>query len=53
VKEYLVTYEGSVRETYCVIAESEAEAREKWSDTEPMSSEVTDGEVTSIEVTDS
>lgn len=44
-----VVYEGTVREVYSVEAENEEEARNKWSDCEPDSSEVTDGEV--VEVT--
>lgn len=46
--QFTVIYEGRVREVYSVEAESAEEAREKWSDTEPVSSEVIDGEVTEV-----
>ncbi|GAB3192009.1 hypothetical protein [Nesterenkonia suensis] len=46
--EYTVIYEGTVREQYLVEADSEEEAREKWSDNPPMSSEMIDGEVTEV-----
>lgn len=51
MKTYLVTYEGTVRETYLVEANSEAEARENWHKVSdhPISSEMIDGEVTSIQ----
>jgi len=44
-----VTYEGRVKETYVVEAETAEEAAEKWSDYEPTSSEVIDGSVVEIE----
>lgn len=46
--QFTVIYEGRVREEHSVEAESAEEAREKWSDTEPVSSEVIDGEVTEV-----
>lgn len=46
--EFTVIYEGRVREEYAVTAATAEEARQKWSDTEPVSSEVTDGEVTEV-----
>ena len=46
--QFTVIYEGRVREVYSVEAESAEEAREKWSDTEPVSSEFIDGEVTEV-----
>ena len=49
MKTWIVTFEGRVRETYLVDAETEAEAREKWSDYEPDISEVLDGAVVSVE----
>lgn len=50
MKTYEVIYEGTVRETYLVEANSEDEARENWhrlSD-HPLSSEMIDGEVTIV-----
>lgn len=47
--EFTVIYEGRVREQYSVEADTEEEAREKWSDTEPTMSEVIDGSI--VEVT--
>lgn len=44
-----VVFEGTVRETYHVFAETEAEARENWSDEEISYSEVIDGDVVSVE----
>ena len=44
-----VTYEGRVRETYVVEAETSEEAMEKWFDYEPISSEVVDGSVVEVE----
>lgn len=49
MKEFLVIYEGRVREVYTVPANTEEEAREVWSDFEPDSSEVIDGEVVEVE----
>lgn len=49
MKNFELTYEGRVREVYHVQAEAEAEAREKWMDTEPVSSEVIDGEIVTVE----
>lgn len=49
---YEVIYEGTCREVYLFDAESEAEAREKWSDFEPMVSELIDGEVTEVRLGD-
>ena len=49
MKQWTVVYEGRVRETYLVEAETESEAREKWSDYEPDTSEVLDGAVVSVE----
>lgn len=46
--EFTVIYEGRIREEYTVEAETEEEAREKWSDTEPVVSEVIDGEVVEV-----
>ena len=48
-KTFYVMYEGRVQETYVVEAESEEEARERWSETEPVSSEVIDGEIVDVE----
>ena len=45
---YEVIYEGTVRETYLVEAESEDEALENWSNDEPTSSEVIDGAPTEV-----
>lgn len=51
--EFEVTYEGRVREVYFVEADTAEEAREKYSDQEPYSSEVLDGGVVSVgEATD-
>lgn len=47
-KTYTVIYEGTVRETYSVEAESEEEARQKWCDYDPISSEVIDGAVREV-----
>ena len=51
MKTYLVTYEGTCRETYMVQAESEAEARENWHQVSinPISSEMIDGEVVHVQ----
>lgn len=49
---YEVIYEGTLREVYLVDAESEAEAREKWLDSEPIASEAFDGEVTEVRLSD-
>lgn len=49
---YEVIYEGICREVYLVDAESEAEAREKWSDSEPIASESIDGGVTEVRLSD-
>ena len=46
--EFELVYEGRVREIYAVTAASEDEAREKWSDTEPVTSEVIDGGIVSV-----
>ena len=48
MKEYVVIYEGTIREEYHVVANSEEEAREKWADVEPVNSEVIDGAVTDV-----
>ncbi|QDK01384.1 hypothetical protein SEA_WATERT_115 [Microbacterium phage WaterT] len=48
MKEYVVIYEGTIRETYLVTANSEDEAREIWSDFDAMSSEMIDGEVVDV-----
>lgn len=53
MREYEVTWEGRVREVYLVMAESEAEARENWTDGSLAHSEAFDGEVTSVEEADS
>ncbi len=45
---YEVIYEGTVREIYSVEADSEEEARKKWSDNEPVQSEVIEGDVVDI-----
>lgn len=50
--EFEVTYEGTVRETYYVEAETAAEAREKFSEGELYRSEVLEGSVTSVEEVD-
>ena len=50
--EYIVTYEGTIREKYVVVVESEDEARELWSDNEPVSSEIIDGAVERVELAD-
>lgn len=47
--EFEVTYEGRVREIYFVEADTAEEARVKYSDLEPYSSEVLDGGVVSVE----
>lgn len=47
-KVWTVIYEGTVREEYRVMAASEEEARERWSDEEPVNSEVIDGDVTEV-----
>mgnify|MGYP005800126781 CR=1 FL=1 len=49
MKEFEVVYEGTVRETYYVFAETEEEANELWSEEEPSYSEVIDGDVVSVE----
>lgn len=51
MKTYLVTYEGTCRETYMVQAESEAEARENWHQVSinPISSEMMYGEVVHVQ----
>ena len=46
--QFSVIYEGLVRQEYVVEAETAEEAREKWSDTEPVSSEVIEGNVTEV-----
>jgi len=48
--EYRVTYIGTVREVYVVDAESEADARARWAEFEPTSSEVIEGEVVRVEL---
>lgn len=51
--EYEVTWEGRVRETYYVMAESEDEARENWSDGHVAHSVSFDGEIVDVaEVSD-
>lgn len=47
-KTFTVVYEGTVHEIYTVVAESEEEARAIWSEEEPDSSEVIDGEVIEV-----
>lgn len=49
---YEVIYKGTFREVYLVDAESEAEAREKWSDSEPIASESINGGVTEVRLSD-
>lgn len=46
--EFTVIYEGRVREQYSVEADTEEEAREKCSDTEPTMSEVIDGSIVKV-----
>ena len=48
MSEYQVIYTGTVKQVYLVDADSEEEAREKWYDTDPVNSEVTDGEVSEV-----
>lgn len=45
---YEVIYEGTVRETYLVDADSEDEALENWTEHGPVISEAIDGEVTEV-----
>ncbi|MEL4357064.1 MULTISPECIES: hypothetical protein [unclassified Luteococcus] len=47
-REFEVVYIGTVREVYYVEAESEEEARRIWSDVEPLSSHVMEGDVESV-----
>ena len=52
--EFEVTWEGRVREVYYVMAESEAEARENWTEGDLSHSVAFDGEVVEVaEVADS
>lgn len=46
--EFTVIYVGRVREQYSVEADTEEEARNKWSDGEPFISEVIDGGVVEV-----
>lgn len=48
MKNYELIYEGRVREVYSVTAETQDEARGKWMDSEPVSSEVIDGEIVKV-----
>lgn len=48
MKSFELIYEGRVREVYNVMAESEDEARAKWMNSEPVVSEVVDGEITEV-----
>lgn len=50
MKTYEVIYEGTVRETYLVEANSEDDAKNNWhqKSMHPLSSEMIDGEVTSV-----
>jgi hypothetical protein len=51
--DFEVVYEGRIREIYYVTADSVSEARENWSNYDPVISEVTDGEAVLVEeVTD-
>ena len=47
-REFEVVYISTVREVYYVEAESEEEARQAWSDDEPLSSEAIAGAVESV-----
>lgn len=49
---YEVIFEGTVREVYFVVADSEDEAMENWADYEPDVSEVMDGAPVSVELVD-
>lgn len=49
MKTYSVIYEGRVREVYSVEAESAEQAREIWSDFDPVSSEVIDGDIIEVD----
>ncbi len=46
--EFTLIYEGRVREQYSVEAETEEEAREKWSEEKPFISEVIDGGIVEV-----
>lgn len=48
MKNYELIWEGTVREVYSVMAESEDEARRKWMNSEPVVSEALDGEITDV-----
>lgn len=48
MKNFELIYEGRVKEVYSVMAETEEEAREKWMDSNPVSSEVIDGEIVKV-----
>lgn len=48
MKDYAVVYEGTVRQVYIVEAESEDEAREKWSGSYLASSEMIEGGVVEV-----
>lgn len=48
MSEFTLIYEGRIREQYIVEAETEEEARDKWSDTEPFISEVVDGGIVEV-----
>jgi len=48
MSSYIVIYEGTIREEYVVEADSPEHARQIWSDFDPVSSEVIDGEVTEV-----
>ena len=49
MKQWIVTFEGRVRETYWVTAETADEARNCYWEFEPGTSEVLDGAVVSVE----
>lgn len=48
MKRWIVTFEGRVRETYLVEAETAEEARDTWHDVEPEYSDVIDGGVIDV-----
>jgi len=48
MSEFTLVYEGSIREYYAVEAETEEEAREKWSDNDPFISEVVEGGIVEV-----
>lgn len=50
--EFELTWTGEIQETYLVEAETEEEAREKWSDTRPVSSESYGGKITDVRLAD-